>query len=128
MAKAGVVAVLLPGTSLYTSIPYTKAKPFKNHHCMIALSTDFNPGSSPISNISFIATIGAIHCGLTLVEALAAVTYIPAISLGLGKHKGTLSPGYDADFSIFAYPDAEHWISGLGQTKPSQVFIKGSKT
>lgn len=125
MAKQSVVAVLLPGTSLYTKIPYTKAKPFIENSCPIALSTDFNPGSSQIDNLAFIATLGALHCGLNLTQTIAAVTYVPAFSLNLHKQKGALAKGYDADILIYPFKNIEEWISALGQTQPTNIFIKG---
>ena len=62
MARAGVVALLLPGTSLYTSIPFTDSRPFKDAGCPVGLATDFNPGSCSIDNLRLILTIGALHC------------------------------------------------------------------
>ena len=62
MAAAGVVAILLPGTSLYTSIPYTDSRPFKSVGCPVALATDFNPGSCPVVTLRLVMTIAGLHC------------------------------------------------------------------
>lgn len=125
MAKSGVVAVLLPGTSIYTAIPYTKAAPFIKHGCPVALATDFNPGSCQFENLAFIATLGAIHCGLTLEQTIAAVTLVPAKSLGLERSKGALEQGFDADICIYDYQTIEDWIAFAGQKGPKAVYIAG---
>ncbi len=125
MAKSGVTAILLPGTSLYSKIPYVSAKPFTNAGCPIALATDFNPGSCVIDNLPFIATVGAIHCGLSLAEAVAGVTYVPAYSLNLHSKKGALAPGFDADLVFSPLKSVEDWLSDIGRTPPKQVWIRG---
>ena len=125
MAKASVTAVLLPGTSLYTGIPYTAAEKFRTAGCAIALATDFNPGSCVIDNLNLVATLGALHCGLSTAEAIAAVTYVPACSLGLGQTKGALARSFDADFSIYPLRTTQQWIADLGRHPPNAIFISG---
>lgn len=126
MAAQNIVAVLLPGTSLYTKIPYTKAAPFLAAGCPIALATDFNPGSCQVDNLGLIATIGALHCGLDLPHTVAAVTYVPAYSLALHQRKGALAQGFDADILWFkGLGRLEEWVAGLGQEKPARVWING---
>lgn len=125
MAKKGVVAVLLPGTSLYTGIPYTRAKPFLDGGCPVALATDFNPGSCRVSNLGFIATIGGLHCGLDLAHTVAAVTWVAARALRKEGCKGALAKGMDADVIIYPYSSIEEWAANLGQIDPFTVLIKG---
>jgi imidazolonepropionase len=125
MATAGVTAVLLPGTSLYCKIDYADGKRFTRSGCEVALATDFNPGSCRVDNLSFIATIGALHCGLTVAEAVAAVTYVPAKSLDLHQTKGHLSKTSDADLVLYQYKTIDDWIADLGQKKPEKVWIGG---
>ena len=127
MAKAGVVALLLPGTSLYTSIPYTDSRPFKAAGCAVGLATDFNPGSCPIDNLRLILTIGALHCKLTMPEALAAITWVPARSLRLEGSKGALTVGRDADILVMPLSSCEEFVADLGRTKPRAVFARGSQ-
>jgi len=126
MAKRGIVATLLPGTSLYTGIPYTDARPFTEGGCPVAVATDFNPGSCYIDNISLVASLAAVHCKLTLPQAIAAVTLVPAYSLGFHHSKGALAKGYDADFTIFHHHSLDEWIADFGKTLPDKVFIQGA--
>ncbi len=127
MAAAGTVAVLLPGTSLYCGLPYTRARRFIDAGCPVALATDFNPGSCTFDNINLIATIGAIHCQMNAAEALAAVTYVAARSLRLEQRKGALAAGHDADFNIFDLPNAAEWLAAAGKSDPMDVYIQGNK-
>jgi imidazolonepropionase len=127
MARNKTVAILLPGTSLYTAIPYARAERFRKAGCGIALATDFNPGSCQVDNLNFIATIGALHCGLRAAETIAAVTYVPAVSLGLGNRKGALANGHEADFSIYPMAQMEDWLADLGRRRPTRVFVGGQQ-
>lgn len=126
MAQAGTVAIALPGTSVYCALPYTNARRFIDAGCPVALATDFNPGSCTIDNINLVATLGAVHCKLTVAEAVAAVTYVAARSLRLEAHKGALSIGHDADFSIFDLPNVDEWIAAAGKLDPWSVVIRGN--
>jgi imidazolonepropionase len=125
MANGGVVALLLPGTSLYTSIPYTDSRPLKDAGCPVGLATDFNPGSCPVDNLRLVLTIGALHCKLTMAEAIAAVTWIPARSLRVEASKGALTPGRDADILLMPLQNCEEFVADLGRTKPAAVWAKG---
>lgn len=127
MAKAGVVALLLPGTSLYTSIPYTDSRPFKSAGCPVGLATDFNPGSCPVDNLRLVMTVGALHCKLTMAEAVAAVTWVPARSLRRENKKGALTVGRDADILIMPIGSCEEFVADLGRTKPRAVFARGQR-
>lgn len=128
MARKGVTAVLLPGTSLYCKIDYADGRRFADAGCPVALATDFNPGSCRIDNLAFIATLGALHCNLNTAEALAAVTYVPARTLELGRSKGHLDKGADADLLIYNdYANIDDWIADLGQKQPRAIYCAGRK-
>ncbi|MBI2602357.1 MAG: imidazolonepropionase [Deltaproteobacteria bacterium] len=127
MALSGTVAILLPGTSLYTGIPFTDARPFLEAKCAVAIASDFNPGSSFCENLAQLASLGALHCHLTSWQAIAAVTYVPALSLGLGDRKGALEIGFDADFAVYRMASLEEWLATMGQRLPSEVWLKGEK-
>ncbi len=126
LAEARTTATLLPGTSLYTGIPFTDARRFFRAGCAVAIASDFNPGSSFLYNLHQLASIGAIHCHLTSYQALAAVTYVPALSLGLGAQKGALSPSFDADFLVYKMKGPDAWLADMGQTLPNEVWIRGA--
>ena len=125
MARAGVAALLLPGTSLYTGIPYTDARPFTHAGCPVGLATDFNPGSCPVDNLRLVLTMGALHCKLTMAQAIAAVTWVPAYALRMSEHKGAITSGYDADLCILPLESSEAFVADLGRATPRAVFARG---
>ncbi|MEY4630521.1 MAG: hypothetical protein RIQ81_641 [Pseudomonadota bacterium] len=127
MAAKGVCAVLLPGTSVYSNIPYTNGRRFIDAGCPVAVATDFNPGSCVADNLPMIATIAALHCKLRPAEAIAAVTWAAAYALRLHDKKGALHNGYDADFLVLPMATHEEWLADLGRNSPKQVWIKGQR-
>ena len=105
MAKAGTVAVLLPGAFYF--LRETKVPPIellRQHQVPIAISTDSNPGSSPCTSILLMLNMACTFMRLTPQEALAGVTRIAAQALGL-KDRGALKAAQRADFVLW---DVKH--------------------
>lgn len=127
MAAAGVTAVILPGTSLYTKIPFTQARRFVDAGCAVAIATDFNPGSCQVDNLAMLATVAAVQSGFRPAEAIAGVTFVAAQALGLLEHKGALASGYDADWQVIDLPSIEAWLADFGRAVPREVWIAGKK-
>lgn len=126
MAQAGVTAILLPGTSLYTNIPFADARPFVEAACAVAIASDYNPGSCRIYNLPLLATLAGVHCHLSLPQVLAGITYVPSVSLDLGTQKGALACGFDGDFAVYnTVSTVEQWLAACGMQGPDAVFIKG---
>lgn len=107
LAASQTVAVLLPGTAFYLKAAHAPARDLINAGASVALSTDFNPGTSMTLNLPAVMTIAALYLGMTRSEIFAAVTYNGAKALGLHKRKGTLEPGKDADFAILPFAKFE---------------------
>jgi imidazolonepropionase len=101
MAAAGTVAVLLPG-AFYTL--RERQKPplelFRDHGVPMALATDCNPGSSPVTSLLAVLNLSCNLFGLTPEEALAGVTCHAARALGLDD-RGTLAVGKRADLALW---------------------------
>lgn len=104
LAAAGTVAVLLPGA--YYFIRETQAPPvaaFRAHGVAMALASDCNPGSSPLTSLLLTLNMACILFRLTPTEALDGVTCHAARALGLSD-AGTIAPGLRADLAVW---DAE---------------------
>lgn len=124
MASAGVCAVLLPGAA-YT-LGADRRPPvtaLRRAGVTMALATDANPGSSPITNIGVILNLGCILFGLTPEEALLGFTSAAATVLGLQDDRGTLQPGQRADFALWDVPDLAELCYWVGRS-PLKSLVK----
>ncbi|MET3994473.1 imidazolonepropionase [Bradyrhizobium sp. MOS001] len=102
MAKAGTVAVLLPGAFYFireTQKPPIEA--FRRHGVHMALATDCNPGSSPLTSLLLTMNMGATLFRMTVAECLAGVTREGARALGVLNETGTLEAGKWCDLAIW---------------------------
>ncbi|MFK5998862.1 MAG: imidazolonepropionase [Rhodobacterales bacterium] len=105
MSAAGTVAVLLPGA--YYTLREVQAPPvaaFRKHGVPMALATDCNPGSSPLTSLLLTMNMGCTLFGLTPQEALAGVTCHAARALGLADC-GKIAAGFRAELAVW---DVEH--------------------
>ena len=115
MAKAGTVAVLLPGA--FYALRETKLPPIallREHRVAMAIATDCNPGTSPLLSLRLAAGMACTLFRLTPEEALRGVTLHAARALGL-HDRGTLAVGQRADLVMWhAKQPAElcYWIAG----------------
>jgi len=106
MAKSGTVATLLPGA--YYFVRETKLPPVAELRAAgvpIALATDCNPGTSPLTSLLLVMNMGATLFRLTVTECLRGVTVNAARALGLQDKIGTLEAGKACDLAIW---DVEH--------------------
>ncbi|MDF0542241.1 imidazolonepropionase [Sphingobium sp. H39-3-25] len=102
MARAGTVATLLPGA--YYFVRETKLPPIdalRQAGVPIALATDCNPGTSPLTSLLLTMNMGATLFRLTVDECIAGVTRNAAPALGLGERIGTLEAGKRCDLAIW---------------------------
>jgi imidazolonepropionase len=102
MARAGTIAVLLPGA--FYVLRETQGPPiaaFRKHGTRLALATDCNPGTSPLTSLLLTMNMGATLFRLTVEECIAGVTREAARALGRLDTIGTLEPGKDCDLAIW---------------------------
>jgi len=125
MKKAGTIAVLLPGASLFLSHK-PPVKKFMNAEIPIAIGSDFNPGSSPVLSMPIIIGLTCILLGLSPAEAITAATINSAYAIGLGEQVGSLEPGKDADILILnvsSYQEIPYWFG----FNPVDIVVKKGK-
>lgn len=126
MAKTGVIANLLPGTSFNLQTgKFARARKMVEEGVPIALSTDYNPGSCPTENLQLIMSFGALIYKLTPEEVITAVTMNGACALGLEKEIGSLEIGKQADLAIFDSPNLEYILYHFGVNHTEMVIKKG---
>ena len=115
MAASGTVAVLLPGA--FHQMREEKLPPvamLRAAGVPIALATDCNPGTSPLSSLLLAMNFGATLFGLTVAECLRGVTVNAARALGLADDTGALAPGCRADFAIWSIETPAELVSNMG--------------
>jgi imidazolonepropionase len=107
LASSDVAAVLLPVAALYLARPWPPARALVDAGAIVALATDFNPGSAFCESLPVVATLACTQLGLSPEEALGAMTVNAAHVLGLGD-RGRLEPGLRADVVLIDAPDWRH--------------------
>jgi imidazolonepropionase len=115
MARAGTVAVLLPGAFYVlreTQVPPLGA--LRRHKVPIALATDCNPGTSPVTSLLLIMNMAATLFRLTVDEIVAGVTREAARALGRLDNVGTLSAGKWCDLAIWDIERPAELVYRLG--------------
>ena len=107
LAASDVAAVLLPVAALYLGRPMPPARALVDAGAVVALATDFNPGSAFCESLPVVCTLACTQLGLTPEEALAACTVNAAHVLGLDD-RGRLAPGLRADLVLLDAADWRH--------------------
>jgi imidazolonepropionase len=106
LAKSDVVCTLLPGCSFHHGLPHeAPARELIDAGAIVALATDFNPGTSPTVNMQMILSLACTHLRMTPAEAIVAATINPAYSLRRHQRTGSLEPGKIADIAVFDVGD-----------------------
>ena len=125
MAKGGVIADLLPCTSLYLNKTFAPARRMIELGIPVAIASDFNPGSCPSLNLQLAMTMGYVKYRMTPEEILTAVTINAACSCGLEEKVGTLEVGKQADLVIWNAPDMEMLVYRMGSNLAKTVIKRG---
>jgi len=106
LAGSNVVCTLLPGCSFHLGLArYAPARALIEAGAVVALATDFNPGTSPTTSMPMILSLACAQMHMTAAEAIVATTINPAYSLGLGDRVGSLEVGKYADLAAFDVTD-----------------------
>jgi imidazolonepropionase len=126
LARAGTVAVLLPGAYYYlreTVKPPIDA--LRAHGVPIALATDCNPGTSPVTTLPTVLNLACVLFGLTPEEAVAGVTRNAARALGLDD-RGILRVGMRCDLALWNVASPAELCYWLGTSRCAGVVVNGS--
>lgn len=124
MADAGVVAGLLPGAFYY--LREKQLPPIDQMRSLgiaMAVSSDCNPGTSPIASLLLAMNMACVLFKLTPVEALRGVTINAARALGLSHDRGALRVGMRADLAIWRLRHPEQLCAEIGVHRPVEVVV-----
>ena len=120
------VAVLLPGVSFFLNHQYAPARKSIENNTIVALATDFNPGSSHVSSLSLIMSLAALKMKMTIEETISAVTINAAKALCLEKEIGSIEIGKKADFAVFETEEYADIVYSIGRNLNCMTIKKGN--
>ncbi len=128
MKTSKAMPVALPSCSYFLSIPYTPAREILNAGLPIALASDFNPGSTPSGNMSFVIATACIKMKMTPEEAINAATVNGAYAMGLEKKVGSITKGKLANLIITKPVNSYSSLAYYFATNNIEsVYLKGEK-
>ncbi|QTA90801.1 imidazolonepropionase [Desulfonema magnum] len=125
MAKAGVVATLLPGTAFSLKEPYARGRYMIDNNCAVALATDMNPGSCFTESVPLIIALAALYMNITPEEAITALTINGAAAIDRADTIGSLDPGKLGDVIILEFPSYQYIPYHIGVSTVEKVIKKG---
>lgn len=126
LAKSDTVATALPGASLGLGEKFTPARKLLDAGAILAIASDWNPGSAPMGNLITQASILAAFEKLTTAEVLAGITFRSAFALGL-EDRGKLETGMKADFVTFKTDNFQNILYNQGSLTADSIYVDGMK-
>ncbi len=115
LTSADMVCALLPGVSFFLNYQFAPARKLIDSGAIVALATDYNPGSSHIINFHLIMQIAALKMQMKIEEIINAVTINAAKSLLRNEKVGSIEIGKKADFSVFNTKEYSDLIYSVGR-------------
>lgn len=126
LGKSDTIAVLLPGTCFYLNKDsYAKAREMLEAGAAVALSTDFNPGSSPTENLQLVMNLAALKMKMTPEEIWNAVTVNAAYAINRGESAGKIALGRKADIVLWDVPNYHYVPYHYGVNHVNTVWKAG---
>jgi imidazolonepropionase len=128
MAAAGTVAVMLPGA--YYFLRETMKPPIellRRHRVDMAVGTDCNPGTSPLTSILLAMNMAATLFGMTVEECLLGVTRNGARALGIASETGALVAGMRADIAVWNVERAAELVYRMGFNPLHERIFAGAR-
>jgi len=125
LAESNTVATALPGASLGLGEKFTPARKLLDAGAILAIASDWNPGSAPMGNLITQASILATYEKLTTAEVLAGITFRSAFALGL-EDRGRLENGFKADFVTYKTDNFQNVLYKQGSLKAEHIYINGN--
>jgi imidazolonepropionase len=127
IAASGTACVLLPGVSFFLRLGrYAPALKLLEAGAIVALGSDFNPGSSMISSQLFVFQLAVFQMGMTMEQALNAVTINAAYAVDRQQRVGSLAPGKELDMLLLDIPDYRYLAYHPG-IQPVHTVLKSGR-
>ena len=119
---------MLPAANYFLGLEsFPPARKLLDAGVAVALATDYNPGTSPTTSMTFVLSVACTHMKMLPAEALVAATYNGACALQLQGRKGSLEPGKDADIAIFDASDYRELAYWFGVNRCRETILNGTR-
>ncbi|WZL73808.1 imidazolonepropionase [Clostridiaceae bacterium 35-E11] len=125
MAKAGVVATLLPCTAFSLKEEYARGRYMIDHNCAVALATDMNPGSCFTESIPLVFALATLYMQMSIEEAITALTINGAAAVGRADQIGSIDVGKKGDVVILEFPSYKFIPYHIGVSTVEKVVKDG---
>lgn len=125
LKNKNTVCVLLPGVSFFLDYGYAPARKLIDNNSIVAIATDYNPGSSHIADLHFIMSLAALKMKMTIEETISSVTINAAKALNKEKEIGSIEIGKKADFAVFNCDNYSEIIYNVGKNLCSKTIKDG---
>lgn len=125
MKQAGVVATLLPCTAFSLKEHYARARYMIDQGLVVALATDFNPGSCFTESIALLIALATNQMGMTIEETITALTINGAAALDRADQIGSIDIGKKADLVIHEFPSYKFLPYHIGVSTVEKVIKNG---
>jgi imidazolonepropionase len=126
LAASDTVATLLPATMLFLGTGrQAPARRLLDAGAAVALATDFNPGTSPLTSFPLLLTLAVSELRLSAAEAWLAATVNGAAALGLAAETGQLAAGFSADLAVHAVDDYRALPYWFGERLCREAWCRG---
>lgn len=125
LAESPCVATLLPGTAFCMREPYAPARRMIEAGCAVALASDLNPGSCCCDSVPLLFALAVLQMGLSVEEALTALTLNGAAAVGRADRVGSLEAGKQADVVLLSCPSYAFLAYRTGANLVEKVWKKG---
>jgi imidazolonepropionase len=126
LGRSQTTAVLLPASDFYLKMAYPPARRLLSSGARVALATDFNPGSCPSQDVSFVGLLARMEMKMSLAEVLVGFTVSAAFALGLERDLGSLDVGKFADFCVLDGEMSDLFYQ-VGRSPVKNTWIGGKK-
>ena len=126
LAERGVVATLLPLTAFSLREKYARGRAMIDAGCMVALATDFNPGSSFTASVPLLFALACIYMQLTPEEAVTAFTINSAAAIDRADRIGSIDIGKQGDLVLLQFPSYKFLPYHVGMNCVERVIKKGA--
>lgn len=126
LAASDTIAVMLPGTPFFLNMAErAPARALIDAGAIVALGTDFNPGSCFSESMPMMMTLAVLQLKMSPAEALSACTVNAAHAIGRGADLGRLEPGCRADLVVWEAPEPRHLSMHFGVNLAQSVVVAG---